>query len=115
MKSEGYRDKYNRHLLHPWGDLSALGEDDTSSVIIKGDGVYIYDVEGNRLLDGPAGMWCMQTGYGRREIADAVAEQIMNLSYATGFSVINNREVELAERIATKTPVFISPPVVPPQ
>ena len=104
MKSEGYRDKYNRHLLHPWGDLSALGEDDTSSVIIKGDGVYIYDVEGNRLLDGPAGMWCMQTGYGRREIADAVAEQIMNLSYATGFSVINNREVELAERIATKTP-----------
>ncbi|MBT7751661.1 MAG: aminotransferase [Porticoccaceae bacterium] len=104
MKSEGYRDKYNRHLLHPWGDLSALGEDDASSVIVKGEGVYIYDAEGNRLLDGPAGMWCMQTGYGRREIADAVAEQIMTLSYATSFTVINNREVELAERIAAKTP-----------
>ena len=49
-------------------------------------------------------MWCMQTGYGRREIADAVAEQIMTLSYATSFTVINNREVELAERIAAKTP-----------
>ncbi|MBT3672409.1 MAG: aminotransferase [Porticoccaceae bacterium] len=104
MKSEGYRDKYNRHLLHPWGDLSALGEDDASSVIVKGEGVYIYDAEGNRLLDGPAGMWCMQTGYGRREIADAVSEQIMTLSYATSFTVINNREVELAERIAAKTP-----------
>jgi adenosylmethionine-8-amino-7-oxononanoate aminotransferase len=104
VKSEGYRDKYNRHLLHPWGDLSALGEDDASSVIVKGEGVYIYDAEGNRLLDGPAGMWCMQTGYGRREIADAVAEQIMTLSYATSFTVINNREVELAERIAAKTP-----------
>ena len=73
-------------------------------MIVRGEGVYIYDAEGNRLLDGPAGMWCMQTGYGRREIADAVAEQIMNLSYATTFTVINNREVELAERIAAKTP-----------
>jgi adenosylmethionine-8-amino-7-oxononanoate aminotransferase len=104
VKSEGYRDKYNQHLLHPWGDLSTLGDDDSSSVIVKGEGVYIYDAEGNRLLDGPAGMWCMQTGYGRREIADAVSEQIMTLSYATSFTVINNREVELAERIAAKTP-----------
>ena len=104
MKSDSYRDKYNQHLLHPWGDLSALGEDDSSSVIVRGEGAYIFDAEGNRLLDGPAGMWCMQAGYGRREIADAVAEQIMTLSYATTFSLINNREVELAQRIAAQTP-----------
>ena len=104
MKSDSYRDKYNQHLLHPWGDLSALGEDDSSSVIVRGEGAYIYDAEGNRLLDGPAGMWCMQVGYGRREIADAVAEQMMTLSYATAFTLINNREVELAQRIAAETP-----------
>ena len=104
MDSENFREKFNQHLLHPWGDLSSIGEDEHSSVIVKGDGVYIFDAEGNRLLDGPAGMWCMQTGYGRREIADAVAEQIMNLSYATSFSVINNREVQLAQRIAEQTP-----------
>ena len=104
MKSNSYRDKYNQHLLHPWGDLSALGEDDSSSVIVRGEGAYIFDAEGNRLLDGPAGMWCMQAGYGRREIADAVAEQMMTLSYATTFSLINNREVELAQRIAAQTP-----------
>ena len=104
MKSDSYRDKYNKHLLHPWGDLSALGEDDSSSVIVRGEGAYIFDAEGNRLLDGPAGMWCMQAGYGRREIADAVAEQMMTLSYATTFSLINNREVELAQRIAAQTP-----------
>ena len=104
MKTEGYRDKYNQHLLHPWGDLGTLGEDDQSSVITRGEGIYIYDAEGNRLLDGPAGMWCMQTGYGRQEIADAVSNQIMDLSYATSFTVINNREVELAERIAKETP-----------
>ncbi len=104
MKSDSYRDKYNQHLLHPWGDLSALGEDDSSSVIVRGEGAYIFDAEGNRLLDEPAGMWCMQAGYGRREIADAVAEQMMTLSYATTFSLINNREVELAQRIAAQTP-----------
>jgi len=104
VKSDSYRDKYNKHLLHPWGDLSALGEDDSSSVIVRGEGAYIFDAEGNRLLDGPAGMWCMQAGYGRREIADAVAEQMMTLSYATTFSLINNREVELAQRIAAQTP-----------
>jgi putrescine aminotransferase len=104
VKSDSYRDKYNQHLLHPWGDLSALGEDDSSSVIVRGEGAYIFDAEGNRLLDGPAGMWCMQAGYGRREIADAVAEQMMTLSYATTFSLINNREVELAQRIAAQTP-----------
>jgi adenosylmethionine-8-amino-7-oxononanoate aminotransferase len=104
MDSENFREKFNQHLLHPWGDLSSIGEDEHSSVIVKGDGVYIFDAEGNRLLDGPAGMWCMQTGYGRREIADAVAEQIMTLSYATSFSVISNREVQLAQRIAEQTP-----------
>ena len=104
MNSDGYRDKYNQHLLHPWGELSSLGEDDSTSVIVRGEGAYIYDAEGNRLLDGPAGMWCMQTGYGRREIADAVSKQIMELSYATSFTVINNREVELATRIAAQTP-----------
>jgi adenosylmethionine-8-amino-7-oxononanoate aminotransferase len=104
VNSDGYRDKYNQHLLHPWGALSSLGEDDSTSVIVRGEGAYIYDAEGNRLLDGPAGMWCMQTGYGRREIADAVSKQIMELSYATSFTVINNREVELATRIAAQTP-----------
>ena len=104
MDSKLYRAKYNEHLLHPWGELSTLGHDDWSSVIVRGEGVYIYDADGNRLLDGPAGMWCKQVGYGRKEIADAVSSQIMDLSYATSFSLINTREIELAERIAGETP-----------
>ena len=98
------RRKFNRHSLHPWADLPALGEDESTPVIVRGEGVYITDDQGRRMIDGPAGMWCMQTGYGRREIADAVAEQIMRLGYATAFSTINPREVELAQRIAAETP-----------
>lgn len=99
-----YREQFNRHLLHPWADLPALGEDDSTPVIVRGEGIYIYDESGHRMIDGPAGMWCMQTGYGRREIADAVSEQIMSLGYSTAFSVINPREAELAARIAAQTP-----------
>ena len=104
MKTKQHREIYNKNLLHPWGDLSELGHDDSSSVIVKGDGIYIFDSDGNRMIDGPAGMWCMQTGYGRREIADAVSQQMLNLSYATSFTLINNKETELAKRIAEKTP-----------
>ncbi len=99
-----WRQDFNRHSLHPWADLPCLGEDTSTPVIVSGDGIYITDDQGRRLIDGPAGMWCMQTGYGRREIADAVADQIMQLGYSTAFSTINPREVELARRIAGETP-----------
>jgi len=98
------RDIFNKTLLHPWANLPELGEDKTTSVIVKGEGAYIFDDEGNKLLDGPAGMWCMQTGYGRQEIADAVAKQIMELGYTSPFSVINPQETKLSQRIAAKTP-----------
>ena len=99
-----HRRRFNRHSLHPWADLPALGEDESTPVIVSGEGIYITDDQGRRMIDGPAGMWCMQTGYGRQEIADAVSEQIMTLGYATAFSTINPREVELAQRIAGETP-----------
>ena len=98
------RDQFNKHSLHPWADLPTMGEDESTPVIVRGEGAYIYDESGHRMLDGPAGMWCMQTGYGRQEIADAVSGQIMRLGYSTAFSVINPLEVELAARIAANTP-----------
>jgi len=99
-----FRRQFNRHSLHPWADLPGLGEDESTPVILSGEGIYITDDQGRRMIDGPAGMWCMQTGYGRREIADAVSKQIMELGYSTAFSTINPREVELARRIAAETP-----------
>ena len=98
------REQFNAHVLHPWADLPNLGEDQRTSFIVRGEGIYIYDDEGHKLIDGPAGMWCMQTGYGRQEIADAVSRQIMTLGYSSAFSVMNEREAELARRIAGATP-----------
>lgn len=98
------RESYNKVSLHPWADLSALGEDEETPIVTRGDGVYLYDDQGRKMIDGPAGMWCMQTGYGRQEIADAVSKQIMTLGFASAFNVVNEREVELARRIADRTP-----------
>jgi adenosylmethionine-8-amino-7-oxononanoate aminotransferase len=98
------RESYNKVSLHPWADLSALGEDEETPIVTRGDGVYLYDDQGRKMIDGPAGMWCMQAGYGRQEIADAVSNQIMTLGFASAFNVVNEREVELARRIADRTP-----------
>jgi adenosylmethionine-8-amino-7-oxononanoate aminotransferase len=103
QQERALKDKY---LMQPWDYLPALGHggDPDAPVIMSADGVYIYDSQGRKLLDGPAGMWCMQTGYGRKEIADAVHKQMMSLAYASAFTTINPIANELAARIASKTP-----------
>lgn len=98
------RDKFNQHLMHPWANLPALGEDDSTPQICRAEGVYLYDNNDHQLLDGPGGMWCMQVGYARSEIAEAVSKQIMELGYASTFSVFHPRETELAQKIASVTP-----------
>lgn len=98
------REKFNQHLMHPWANLPALGKDDSTPQICRAEGVYLYDDNDHQLLDGPGGMWCMQVGYGRREIAEAVSSQIMELGFASTFSVFHPRETELAHKIASVTP-----------
>jgi len=51
------RESYNKVSLHPWADLSALGEDEETPIVTRGDGVYLYDDQGRKMIDGPAGMW----------------------------------------------------------
>ncbi|MGB1741159.1 MAG: aminotransferase class III-fold pyridoxal phosphate-dependent enzyme, partial [Pseudomonadales bacterium] len=98
------RDQFNAHLLHPWADLPNLGEDLETPELARGEGVYVYDETGHQLLDGPGGMWCMQLGYGRTEVADAVADQIKTLGFASAFSVIHEKEGQLAAKIAHEAP-----------
>ena len=70
------RDYDNRHYLHPWDAMWLRGEADRTTSA-RAEGIYVYDPTGKRLIDGPGGMWCSQTGYGRREMADAIAEQVL--------------------------------------
>jgi len=96
------RAKDNR-WIHPWEEIARLGEQ-KRTVITHGEGVYVTDSDGNRLLDGPAGMWCVNIGHGRREIADAIAEQALRLSFFSPWSLSNAPAAELADKLASIAP-----------
>lgn len=93
-----------RHYLHPFTDFKALAEEG-SRVVVKADGVWLWDSDGNRILDGMAGLWCTNVGHGRREIAEAVQAQMQELAYYNSFFKTSNEPaIRLAERLARLAP-----------
>jgi adenosylmethionine-8-amino-7-oxononanoate aminotransferase len=73
-------------------------------VIVKGDGAYIWDDSGKRYLDGLAGLFVVQAGHGRAELADAAARQARELAFFPVWSYAHPRAIELAERLAALAP-----------
>ena len=92
------------HHLHPFSDGNELAEKG-ARVITKADGVWLTDSEGNQMLDGMAGLWCVNLGYGRDELAEAAAAQMKQLPYYnTFFQTTHVPAIALASRIAELTP-----------
>ena len=93
------------HFWHPFADMASVtahGE----LVLTRGDGVYVWDESGRRYLDSTAGLWFANVGFGRREIADAVAAQIAALPAYSTFGDLSNRPAsQLAERLSSLAPV----------
>ena len=93
-----------RHVLHPWADLSTLGEAG-SLVISEAKGVRVQDADGKSYLDAIGGMWCMTLGYGREELAEAMAAQAREMAYSTPFGDITSEPAaRLAEMLADLAP-----------
>ena len=97
------RDWDNDHFMHPWEGMETLGRN-ARTFAEGGEGVYITTETGARLLDGPAGMWCMQLGYGNAEIAEAMAAQARDLAYFSPFNTTSSVSAKLASEIAARTP-----------
>ena len=72
------------HHLHPFTDHKDLRKVGTR-VIARADGAFIYDTDGNEILDAMAGLWCVNIGYGQHELADVAAEQMRELPYYNNF------------------------------
>lgn len=92
-----------RHLIQPWPLAGEIGAE-ARTLVTAADGVYVCDADGRRLLDGPAGMWCVNLGHRRRELADAMHAQAMALSYNTPWYTMSEPSARLAERIAAHAP-----------
>ncbi|WP_226689629.1 aminotransferase [Ruegeria arenilitoris] len=100
---QSVRDWDNEHFLHPWEGMSFLGQNERTFAE-SGRGVHIVTEDGKRLIDGPAGMWCVQLGYGNAEIADAMAQQAKEMAYFSPFNNANSAPARLAHEIAKRTP-----------
>lgn len=98
------REKDAAFHFHPFTDNGALKLDERR-IIVRGDGVWLWDSEGNRILDGMAGLWCVNVGHGRPEIIDAVRSQMSEISYYnTFFKTSHQPVIELSEMLVDLAP-----------
>jgi putrescine aminotransferase len=96
------------HHLHPFTDHREL-RDAGTRMIVRADGAYIYDSEGNRILDGMAGLWCVAVGYGRKELAEVAYDQMLELPYYNSFFKCSTpAPVLLAQKLAEIAPKSIN-------
>ncbi|MBJ8341437.1 aspartate aminotransferase family protein [Antrihabitans sp. YC3-6] len=91
-------------LWHGFADMGAV--DKGAFVIARGEGAYIWDAAGNKYIDATAGLWFANVGHGRREIGDAVAEQLATVAHYSNFGdFVPAVTATLAERLAEIAPV----------
>ncbi len=93
-------------MSHLWGHFSQLSplDEQRLPVMVRGEGCYVYDREGRRYLDGLSGLFTMQVGHGRAELAEAAAAQAKELAYFPIWSYGTEPSLELAERLAALAP-----------
>jgi adenosylmethionine-8-amino-7-oxononanoate aminotransferase len=93
----------DRHWIHPWENFKGTAGA-RRTIIVEAEGVYFTDSDGNRLLDGPGGMWCVNIGHGNAEMAEAIAAQIRRMTYCSPWSLGNVPAAELSEKLAELSP-----------
>ena len=93
--------KADRHL---WGHFARHGNGLTPPIISRGEGVYIYDSHGKRYFDGLSGLFVVQAGHGRKELAEAAAKQAETLEFFPLWSYATPPAIELADRLANYAP-----------
>jgi putrescine aminotransferase len=92
------------HFLHPFTDHRSLAGKG-ARIVERAEGVYIWDTEGNKILDGMSGLWCVNVGYGQQALIDAATRQMAQLPfYNAFFNTATPPAIELAELLAEVTP-----------
>ena len=73
-------------------------------MVVKGEGVHYWTADGRQILDGISGLWCVNAGHGRPEIAEAISAQALELDYAPSYQVAHPKAFELANRVSAMMP-----------
>ena len=99
-----WREMDAAHHLHPFTDTASLNEQGVR-MITHADGIYLWDSEGNKILDGMAGLWCVNIGYGRKDLPEVAKRQMEELAYYnTFFKTSHPAVVELSHLLAEVAP-----------
>ena len=93
----------NENFVHPWESMKKVGTN-YRTFAETADGIYLYDENGQKLIDGPGGMWCVQIGYGRKEMAEAIAKQVQKMPYYSPWNMSASPSALLARKIAERAP-----------
>jgi adenosylmethionine-8-amino-7-oxononanoate aminotransferase len=103
QSAEELQELAQRHL---WMHFTRMGayDDVEMPIIARGEGCYVWDVDGKRYLDGLSALFCVNAGHGRPELAEAAATQMRELDYYVMWSFAHPRAIELATRIASLAP-----------
>ena len=102
--TQDIRQKDIDHFVHPWTDFETFHEKG-SLVVAESEGAYIFDSDGRRYLDGIGGLWCVNAGYGRAEIGQAMAEQATRMTYYSSFGHHTSvPAAELSAKLASLAP-----------
>ena len=80
------------HHFHPFTDHKSFRAEGGPRVITHADGIWIWDAENNKLLDAMAGLWCVNVGYGRKELAEVAYRQMLDLPYYNTFFKTTDRK-----------------------
>ena len=97
-KFEGWAEKDARYVWHAMSRLSPGSRQTSPMMVAEGQGAWISDIDGNRYLDGMSGLWCVNVGYGREELARAAYEQLQKLPYYP-LTMSHQPAVELGEKL----------------
>jgi hypothetical protein len=92
-----------RHLWMHFTRMSSYDSHDVQ-IMVRGDGPWVYDSRGKKYLDGLSGLFVVQAGHGRRELAEAASRQAETLAYFPLWSYAHPNAIELSERLASLTP-----------
>ncbi|NVK48091.1 MAG: aminotransferase class III-fold pyridoxal phosphate-dependent enzyme [Rhodobacteraceae bacterium] len=93
------------HLIQSFADLNALKAQGARTVISRAEGAYVYDNDGQKMIDGIAGLWCVNIGHGRREMIEAIATQLQTLDYySTFYNFTHPTAAALSEKLAQLAP-----------
>lgn len=92
---KNYQETDEKYL---WHAMRGAGPSPTNLIVTKADGAWVTDVNGNRYLDGMSGLWCVNVGYGRKELAKAAYDQIVEMPYYP-LSQSHLPAIKLAEKL----------------